>query len=76
METDIEWFRTQLTIARWNLDSAAAASGDDAPAFLEQARKIYERIREVLPRSKVDDAQHRQIEDALAELCVRLLRYL
>jgi hypothetical protein len=72
MHNDIEWFRTQLTMARWNLDSAIAASRQEAGGFLAQARQTYERIREALPHSQLHQDQHRQIEDALEELCLRL----
>ncbi|HTV51007.1 MAG TPA: hypothetical protein VME21_07460 [Steroidobacteraceae bacterium] len=72
MNNDIEWFRTQLTIARWNLDSAIAASRQETGRFLEQARQSYERIRDALPRSELDQELHRQIEEALEELCLRL----
>jgi hypothetical protein len=66
--SDLQWIRMQLTIARWRLDAMTDGNAEVACRQRERASWLCDRIRAALTRIEVCSEERAVIERELSEV--------
>jgi hypothetical protein len=70
---DVEFIKSQLTLARWHLEQASAPNPDGVSNHLDEARRAYETAVNLLPTLKISGTRRVEVVTGLAGLRNRLL---
>lgn len=70
---DVDFIRSQLTIARWHLEQLSAPESDTEANHLGEARHAYESAVDLLPTLKISGTRRVELVSELAKLRDRLL---
>lgn len=69
---DVDFIRSQLTIARWHLEQMAAPDPDRGTDHVREAIHAYQTAIDLLPTLKISGTRRVQLVTELAELRDRL----